>query len=343
MELRRLHLFDLNQWVKTSVVVLTICVNTSCNSSKAIQSSDQKPKSQIEETGSEIEDLTDDEQDEPEVLDLETILGQCGVTAKELEDPDAILVDKTIRGWPKVFMGAQAVPLLGNVNYRVSVTTLVTLKASMREIEQNTDFEIKGEPKQAEKPAWDKASPNRGSSSMIVMDTTERQELMAKGDWQGVFCTVLPVKELSTTRGGLGKVVKFKPALPGSLSPKADPERYAAELGESRTFSNIKAEIIGSSDANFPEGEKFEGKVTFKKIDPTLTLNIGGKKSQTIKADMAYKISYDFGSKEKTVGLGLMPSQTMYINHKEKDIKVIVANTGFEEGGTVVLSEDFNP
>ena len=341
MKLGRLHLLNQKQWSETSFVILAFCLSYGCNSSKAIQSSDQKPKSELEETGSELDEPAEEEK--PEVLDLETILGQCGVTTKELEDPDAVLVDKTIRGWPKVFTGAQAVPLLGNINYRVSVTTLVTLKATMREIEQSTDFEIKGEPTQAEKPAWDKAAPNRGSSLMTVMDTTERQNLMSKGDWEGIFCTVLPVKELSTTRGGLGKVVKFKPALPGSLSPKADPERYAAELGESRTFSNIKAEIIGSSDPDYPEGEKFEGKVTFKKIDPTLVLNVAGKEAQTIKADMAYKISYDFGSKEDTVGLGLMPSQTMYISHKDKDIRVIVANTGFEEGGTVVLSEDFNP
>lgn len=341
MKLSKLHLLTPNHWVNTFIVIVSVGINYSCNSSKAIQSADESPKSELEETNSEFEEPTDEE--EPEALDLETILGQCGVTAKELEDPDAVLVDKTIRGYPKVFMGAQAVPLLGNVNYRVSVTTVVTLKATLSEIEQSTDFEIKGEPKQAEKTAWEKAAPNRGSSVMTVMDTAERQNLMAKGDWQGVFCTVLPVTELSTTRGGLGKVVKFKPALPGSLSPKADPERYAAELGESRTFSNIKAEIIGSSDADYPEGEKFEGKVTFKRIDPTLTLNAAGKTIQTLKADMAYKISYDFGSKEDTVGLGLMPSQTMYISHKDKDIKVIVANTGFEEGGTVVLSEDFNP
>jgi hypothetical protein len=341
MKLGSLQLLKLNQWGKTSIFILTICISYGCNSSKAIQSSDQKPKAELKDTGSELDEPADDQT--PEVLDLETILGQCGVTAKELEDPDAVLVDKTIRSWPKVFTGAQAVPLLGNINYRVSVTTLLTLKATMREIEQSTDFEIKGEPQQAEKPAWDKAAPNRGSSLMTVMDTTERQKLMSKGDWEGVFCTVLPVKELSTTRGGLGKVVKFKPALPGSLSPKADPERYAAELGESRTFSNIKAEIIGSSDPDYPEGEKFEGKVTFKKIDPTLTLNVGGKETQTIKADMAYKISYDFGSKEDTVGIGLTLSQTMYVNHKDKDIRVIVANTGFEEGGTVVLSDDFNP
>ncbi len=342
MKLGRLHHLIRKQYGSTPFVIAAICTTYGCSSSKAVQNSNQKPKEELEETSAELDEA--EEEEKPAALDLETILGQCGVTAKELEDPDAVLVDKTIRGWPKVFTGAQAVPLLGNVNYRVSVTTLVTLKATMKEIDQSTDFEIVGEPKQAEKPAWEKAAPNRGSSLMTVMDTTERQALMSKGDWEGIFCTVLPVKELSTTRGGLGKVVKFKPALPGSLSPKADPERYQAELSDTRVFSNIKAEIVGSQDPDYPEGEKFTGKVTFKKIDPTLTLNVGaGKETKTMKADLAYKITYDFGSVKDTVGIGLMPSQTMYISHKDKDIKVIVANTGFEDGGTVVLSEDFNP
>lgn len=286
----------------------------------------------------------DFEDESEEAEDLETILKQCGVSAEDLEDPEAVILEKEIRSFPKVFTGASAVPLLGNINYRVSVTTLVKLKASLRVIEQETDFEIKGEPSQAEKPAWEKAAPNRGASKMTVMDTEERANLMSKSsDWAGVFCTVMPVKELSTTKGGTGKVVKFSPALPGSLSPKADPARYLKELSEARSFSDIKAEIIGSQDPDYPEGKKLTGKVIIRKVDPTLTINIGGVSQQKVTTDAAYRIEYDFGSVKDTVGIGLMPSQTMYISHKEKDVRVIVANTGFEEGGTVVLAEDLNP
>jgi len=328
-------------YLENPVSIALTLLMFACSSNKTVQNSNQKPNAELEETGSELGD-TDDEAKSPP-LDLETILGQCGVTAKELEDPEAVLVNKTIRGWPKVFIGAEAVPLLGNINYRVSVTTVVTLKATMKEIEQHTDFEIKGEPKQAEKTAWEKAGPNSGSSLMAVFDTTERQALMATGDWQGIFCTILPVKELASTRGSVSKVVKFDPALPGSISPKADPERYLAELADSRVFSEIKAEIIRSDDPEYPEGKKITGNVTIKKISPTLTLKVGGKTAQTIKADLAFKVINSFGSIKDTVGIGLMPSQSMYISHKERDIKVIVANTGFEEGGTVVLAEDFNP
>lgn len=310
------------------------------NKQQSVNSANKPTPTSNDDTDDSFDDLEDDSKP---VQDLETILGQCGVTAKDLEDPDKVILDKTIRSWPKVFMGAQAVPLLGNINYRVSVTTLVSIKATLKQIEQSTDFEIKGTPTQAEKPAWEKATPNKGTSTMTVLDTDDRAKLMAKDDWNGIYCTILPVIELSTTKGGTGKVVTFSPALPGSLSPKADPERYLAELGESRTFSKIKAEIIGSQDPNYPEGKTFTGTVTIKKIDPNLTINVDGKAQQTISTDLAFKVSYDFGSVADTVGIGLMPSQSMYISHKTKDVRVIVANTGFEDGGTVVLSEDFNP
>jgi hypothetical protein len=325
-----------------TTALLVALVTAGCSESKQqVGSTGNKISAEKEEAGEEYPDL----EAEPEAAeDLETILKQCGVSAKDLEDPDAVILDKEIRSYPKVFMGAQAVPLLGNVNFRVSVATLVKLKATLREIEQETDFEIKGEPSQAEKPAWEKAAPNRGASKMTVMDTEERATLMGKSeDWSGVFCTVMPVKELSTTKGGTGKVVQFKPALPGSLSPKADASRYLKELSDLRVFNDIKAEIIGSQDPDYPEGKTLTGKVTIRKVDPTLTVNKAGASQDTIKADIAFKVEYDFGSVKDTVGLGLMPSQTMYISHKEKDIRVIVANTGFEDGGIVVLSEELNP
>lgn len=327
---------------KTISLLVFAFLFSGCSENK--QTSVKNANKPTQSANDDSDDASDGFEEEKEpVQDLETILGQCGVTEKDLEDPDKVILETTIRSWPKVFTGAQSVVLLGNIEYRVSVTTLVSIKATLKQIEQSTDFEIKGTPSQAEKPAWEKAAPNKGSSTMTVLGTDDRANLMSKSDWHGIYCTILPVTELSTTKGGTGKVVTFNPPLPGSLSPKADPERYLAELGESRTFSNIKAEIIGSQDSNYPEGKTFTGTVTIKKVDPTLIINISGKSQQTISTDLAFKVTYDFGSVADTVGIGLMPSQTMYMSHKTKDVRVIVANTGFEDGGIVVLSEDFNP
>lgn len=318
--------------IRLSMICLTLFFLNACSPSKQpVAGPSTKPASEEEVEEPQTE----------EVEDLASILKQCGVSESDLEKPDEVILEKTIRGYPKVFTGTEGVPLLGNINYRVAVTTVVSIKATLREINQDTDFEIKGEPSQAEGKAWEKAAPNQGSTTMRLLDNEERATLMSKSqDWAGVFCTLMPAHEVSTSKGGVGRIVKFKPALPGSLSPRADAKRYLKELGEQRFFDNIKAEIIASDDPDFPEGTTLTGSAVVTKVNPTLKIMAGDTQKATIDADVAYKISYDFGSRKNTVGVGLMPSQTMYIDYEDKEIRVIVADTGFEEGGTVVLSDE---
>lgn len=276
--------------------------------------------------------------DGEEELSLEEVLKQCGVDQDDLDDEDKVIFEKTIRSWPKSFTGQQAAPIVGNVNYIVNVTTVIKIKSTVSQSEQEVDFEIQATPSKAEGPAREKTAPNAGTTVQTILSADERAELMGQsGDWDGVVCTIQPVRELSTNKGGKGKVVKFDPPLPGSISPKADPARYAAEIGDGRTFSNIHAKVTGSSDPDMPKGKKLTGSVTITPVPSQLRLDIGGKDSRTISADLAYKIEYDFGSVAETVALGLMPSQTMYITHSKRDIKAIVADTGFKEGGMVVL------
>lgn len=288
------------------------------------------------------------DKDEPETADaepaddlsLDEIVKQCGVNTKDLEDPDAVVFEKTIRSFPKVFTGAKAAPIVGNVNFRVKVTTVISIKATLTKNVQSVDFEIEATPSKAEGPAREKTDPNRGSTESTTLNTEERVALIGEHkDWDGVFCTIQPVKEISTNKGGKGKVVKFDPPLPGSVSPRADPERYAAEIGDGRTFSGIKATVVGSSDDAVSKGDKFEGTVRITKVSPKLTVKIGDADTQSITADAAYKIEWDFGSVEDTVRLGLVPTQTMFISHEDRDIKAIVVDTGFKEGGTMVLAD----
>jgi hypothetical protein len=302
-------------------------------------------------------DVDEDEDDDDEAVDdgLETvdgdggstvdigqILTDCGVGGDILNNPNQVLVQKTIRSWPKTFAGATAAPLVGNVNYRVNVVTVISILSTARETKQTTDFEITATPSQAEAKAAEKVAPLRGASTATSLTLEERTNLMGQVPaWDGVYCTISPVKQLATNRGANPKVIKFTPAVPFAISPLATAARYAAEIGNGRTFEGIEAEIVGSSDPAWPKGKKATGRVVVTKVQPTLTLQInGGGGTQTIQTDAAFRIEWDFGGAATTVGLGLMPSQTVFISHGEKTFKAIVADTGFAEGGISVLSED---
>ncbi len=272
---------------------------------------------------------------------IEAILKQCGVDQATLNDPDAVLLDKTLHGWPKVFIGQASVPILGVINYRVQVKVRQTVHATMKEVKQTTDFDVTAEPSQAKSAAEQRTQPNKGSMTAQVLPASKRPDLMSSSpDWNGILCTVQPVTEINLIKGGKGKLIKFNPPLPMSVSPKADPARYKAEIGEGRTFSNIEAEIEVSADPAYPVGSKFKGTVTIAPTDPKLTINInenGG--SQVIQSDMAYSLHFDFGGVDTTLALGLNPVQTMFIDNKARDINVIVVDTGTPETGVVVLSE----
>lgn len=294
-------------------------------------------------------DLGGDEGGESQSLD--EILKDCGVDAETLKDPDAVLLDKTLTAWPKVFVGQASVPLVGTVTYNVQVYTKLKIHATLSEMVQTTDFDLKVTPddqlvgKTVRTEAGKKTEPNKGTTRAQVLGTKERQELMSKSpDWNGVLCTVQPVTELKVVKGGLGKLISFDPPLPLSVSPKANQKRYDAEIGQGKTWNNVTATIKVSADPAYPADTKLTGSVQIAPADPHLTLQInqnGGTK--TFSASRAFTLRFDFGGVDKTLALGLNPMQTLYIDDATHDVKIVVVDTGVQETGVVVLSDSGGP
>lgn len=271
---------------------------------------------------------------------LEDILKQCGVKASDLEDPDKVVLEKKLKSFPKHLGGTQEVPILGTVNYQVSVTTKIDVKATVGEAVQTVDFDVTGEPPQAKEKAEATVLPQKGTTTAKALPTEERAALMSENaQWKGILCTIQPTRELITAKGGYTKKIKFDPPLPGSISPKADAKRYAAEIGSGKEF-NVTAEVTSSNDPKLAKGEKIKGKVTVKPINPELTINIGGTGGQQkkVKTDAAFKFTVDFGGQE--AALGLIPETTYYISHKARDLKIIVADTKDSVAGIQVLSDE---
>ncbi len=298
----------------------------------------------------ELADLGADEGGE-EGQSLEDILKDCGVDQETLDNPDSVLFDKTLTAWPKVFVGQASAPIVGNINYRVQVYTKLKIKSTLNEMTQTTEFDIKTEPSGGmvgdtiKTEASKKTEPNRGTTTAQVMPAKERTDLMSKSpEWNGVLCTVQPVTELKTVKGGKGKLISFDPPLPMSVSPKANQKRYDAEIGSGKTWTNITAEIKSSADPAYPTGTKLTGTVSIAPADPNLTLQVsqaGGTK--TFSASRAFTLRFDFGGVDKTLALGINPMQTLYMDDATHDVKIVVVDTGVQETGVVVLSDSGGP
>ncbi len=328
-------------------LAFTSCAGDKDGAIKGAPKGDKKTEDSQEE--GELDDLGADEGGE-EGQSLEDILKDCGVDKETLDNPDAVLIDKTLTAWPKVFSGQATAPLVGQINYRVSVYTKLKIHATLTEMIQTTDFELKIDApdlakKTIETEAGKKTEPNRGTTTAQVMSAKERTDLMSKSpDWNGVLCTVQPVTELKIVKGGKGKLISFDPPLPMSVSPKANQKRYDAEIGQGHTWNNVTAEIKVSADSTYPAGTKLTGTVSIAPADPNLTLQVnqnGGTK--TFSASRAFTLRFDFGGVEKTLALGLNPMQTMYIDDATHDVKIVVVDTGVQETGVVVLSDSGGP
>jgi hypothetical protein len=272
------------------------------------------------------------------------IIQQCGVTQDELNNPSAVVFNTTMHSFPKVYTGTQNEPLIGAVNFRVTVTVVLTISATATSETENTDFQVVAEPQAAEAQAQQQVAPNRGTNVSQGLDTQGRVQLSSTNkDWSGILCTVEPVTQMVVNRGQYTKTITFDPPLPNGVSPKATIARYQTEIPQARTFSNIKATVSNSTDPNAPNGTTIVGSVNLTPLTPQIQIQVGdGGGSQTINTDAAYRLDFLFGDSSGSADqqVGLMPSQSYFIDAQNHNIKVVVADTGDPNTGQVVLSPD---
>ncbi len=272
----------------------------------------------------------------------EELLKQCGMPADGGADPAAVLLDKKMRGWPVLVEGSQPLPLFGSIKYKVTIIPVVSVKATINETVQTTDFEVSANPTSALSEAKKKTDAERGTTTATAPSSEERAALLTDSPlWKDIVCGIQPMKMLSTTKGGKTKVVRFDPPLPASIWPKADAIRYKADIGAGRTFDIITAEVMSSTDAGLPVGRKYVGKAKVSLVEPKVTLKDANGVAKEFTADLAVRIDWDFGSPAITASLGLMLSQTFYINYATRDFRMIGAETGVKDVPTTTLAESF--
>ncbi len=142
-----------------------------------------------------------------------------------------------------------------------------------------------------------------------------------------VFMLNLGGANVVNERGGYETTVTFDTPMPSSLSPKASAARFAKEIGKSRTFDDIKATIENRDNPALKGKKSVTGSVSVKKVSAETEVADGSGGKKQIVADLAYEITYDFGSPEVTYALGFASKVTYFISHKKKDLVANIVDT----------------
>ncbi len=223
----------------------------------------------------------------------------------------------------------------------VTIESTLKIKVTGKETTQDalvTVKEIKG-PLQslAKQTAEKQAADNSGLATLTNVPFDQYSGLSKHSAWEGVVCTFVPITKIVNERGGHETTVTFATPLPSSLSPKASASRYAAEIGKSRVFDDIKATIEKSDHPALKGKKSVTGSVSVKKVNAETEVDDGAGGKTEIKADIAYLITYDFGSPEITYALGLAPKVTYFVSHEKKDLVANIVDTTTVSGAVATF------
>lgn len=250
---------------------------------------------------------------------------QCGDL--DFNKSDTQLVNLAMKSLPLVTKGQR--PVLGfPVSYEVSAVASLGIKADLASTVTTLTFEqVTASSRFSQKSAEDEAKQKAGTVMTELARVQDRAKLAETvPGWKDIVCTVQPGLR-TTSVVGAGKVaVAFDPPLPASLSPHALKERYEQEIGAARTWSGIKALVQQSSHPAVKTRMVYTGTMTLTPIEPTLVVKGTDGTQQTIKADLAFELTADFGSTEITTALGLTPSTKFYVDLAAHAFKAVVTN-----------------
>ena len=160
-----------------------------------------------------------------------------------------------------------------------------------------------------------------------ILEPTLREKLgETNEDWKGVYCSFQPAIKLE--RGALNRVtVDLDKPLPISPSAVSNLVRLKSELGSKRSWKGITAKVTSSIDPSVVVGTVWTGSATAEPVPASVAIDgVAGQVS--VAAELAVKLTYDFGSAEANKALGLPQSIIWYIDTATKGYKLIQIDFG---------------
>jgi hypothetical protein len=278
-----------------------------------------------EEGGGEDDEFGDLNAGEADAADAAVQEGirDCGAEGMLDAAPDKVLYEKRLKSQimqTSVF----TIDVNSQVTLGVNVTPAQTIQDSKVDILSVDGFLSIF----AEGTAEDEA---RAKSGRVVIDNVLPKDHTDLGSahkaWEGITCTFVGATRLVSERGGIKTVVSFDPPMPMSLSPKPIAARFESDIGDGRVFSEMKVTIEQTGQPELAGMKTIVGKVTVQRVDPKTTIRDANVKSISISGDLAYKMTYEFGSTDTTFLLGLQPEVTYYVSHDKRDLVANIVDT----------------
>lgn len=272
--------------------------------------------------GEEFDDFSAGAADAAEAAVQEEIR-ECGAEGMLDAPPDEVLYEKRLKS-QMMQTSVFTIDVTSQVTLGVNVTPARTIQDSKVDILSVDGFLsifAKG-------TAEDEA---RAKSGRVVIENVLPKDHTDLGTthkaWEGVTCTFVGATRLVSERGGIKTIVSFDPPLPMSLSPKPIAERFESDIGDGRVFSDMKVTIEQTGEPALAGMKTITGKVTVQRVDPQTTIRDASGRSVPISGDLAYKMTYEFGSSNTTFLLGLQPEVTYYVSHAKRDLVANIVDT----------------
>lgn len=283
------------------------------------------------ETGEETDETSGDEEpdstEDPEAK-IKRLLADCGANDIDSSDPNKVIYEKTLKSLP-----------INKTVLIIKVKVESTLKISVtgKESKQDSTVEVKevtgpfSELARAE--ADRQAKESSGLATLTNVPFDQYSSLADHEAWKGIVCTFVPITQIVNERGSKKTTVSFDPPLPSSISPKAVASRFKHEIGKKKIFDDIKATIKESDNPALADKKSISGSVTVRKVAAKTEVDDGAGGTKKIKADIAFEMTYEFGTPQETFALGMAPVVTYYISYEKKDVVANIVDTSGASGG----------
>lgn len=266
---------------------------------------------------------------------VKALLADCGATDINNDDPGKVIYEKDLKSFP-VSKKVLTITVKVESSLKITVTGKETTQEALVEVK-----EVSGLFKELAKgEAERQAAESSGTSILTNVPFNEYSKLSEIETWNGVVCTFVPVTKIVNERGGKKTIASFDPPLPSSVSPKASASRYEAEIGKKRVFDDIKATVSESDHPALKGKKSVTGSVTVTRVDPETEVDDGAGGKKRIKADIAYRVAYDFGTPAVTFALGMAPVVTYYISHEKRDMIANIIDTSAASGAVATFMHE---
>lgn len=289
-------------------IAMATCVR--CGPAGSIDGSSSFPGSKANEAEGRVDPNKGSKS--PPIGDTSFDLTKCGYS---LDSQTAIIASQQLAMESSTI--TVSVPVLGGIfqsKKTVTINGTFIMETSLNR--QTVSYKSTSSPSIDSAEVTAALAASTGSGDATIMDSDDRAKIgETNPEWAGIFCTLQPATRIERN-SDTHVTTEFSQPVPYGVIAAGDVERLKTEWGTKRTWSNVVAKIVESTNPSIQAGTALTGNVVAEpiKMDPSSPLG-----------DIALRITYNFGGAEKNQMIGLPASIVWYVDsasHKVKSVQV---------------------